>query len=428
MGLLLSVLIGCVGVLELLACLRHAYDGVSLIDEHTAPCLFYHHSISDNSSSHDCICSSSHSSQTKFPNNFQYKLENFHEYSIRIRNDLRYLGEFHDGTLSDCSTRDIFHLSRPNSRLSNDFEIEIIDFEESDEEDDLKNLKSRSCSMNKSLQQPTLVHSDNQALMTRSLDNFIETSNDYDASPCASLVKSEYKDTEKLSPHYNSCKNLFKHMNDNQNYTSQSSDKNESIIGKKDSIHVKSQDKTPKNDAGLLSISKESKKHQEEEIRKSDLSIQTTNDLLLGENTENKYSTSKNKAKISVEVQTSFEEKTPEALECSPCKFCHKEKENLNKRSNFSSFEEKKSITSGESEKSSNLDVDSEKEGQKTIGEDFMKRKSNWENKIFQTEKSFDEYVDAESEETVSSECRLTSPIKYYVPDAEKNHAFWVIY
>lgn len=119
MGLLLSVLVGCVGVLELLACLRHASDGVVISINPPTPCLSYHEPAdNDIQSIHDSLCSFSHST-VRLPRSARHKLENLHEYSLRVRGELRSLDRNLDGTLSECSTRYLIGGgSMPDSRLS----------------------------------------------------------------------------------------------------------------------------------------------------------------------------------------------------------------------------------------------------------------------------------------------------------------------
>ncbi|KAK9306958.1 hypothetical protein QLX08_002574 [Tetragonisca angustula] len=126
MGLMMSILIGCVGMLELLACLRHVADSVVIrINQPATPCLSYHEP-SDNMSTHDSICSYSHSTDVNLPRGAKHKLENLHEYSLRIRTELRRLDESFDYSrpLSECSIKDFLLPARasPDSRLSPDFE------------------------------------------------------------------------------------------------------------------------------------------------------------------------------------------------------------------------------------------------------------------------------------------------------------------
>ncbi|XP_011875595.1 PREDICTED: zinc finger protein 483 isoform X3 [Vollenhovia emeryi] len=123
MGLLVSVLVGCVGVLELLACLRHASDSVVISINPPTPCLSYHKPAdNDVQSIHDSLCSFSHSTDVRLPRDARHKLENLHEYSLRVRSELRSLDRNFDGrsTLSECSTRYLLGGSRPDSRLSPD--------------------------------------------------------------------------------------------------------------------------------------------------------------------------------------------------------------------------------------------------------------------------------------------------------------------
>lgn len=123
MGLLLSVLVGCVGVIELLACLRHASDSIVISINPPTPCLSYHEPANnDVQSIHDSLCSFSHSTDVRLPRDAKHKLENLHEYSLRVRSELRSLDKNFDGrsTLSECSTRYLLGGSRPDSRLSPD--------------------------------------------------------------------------------------------------------------------------------------------------------------------------------------------------------------------------------------------------------------------------------------------------------------------
>lgn len=140
MGLMLSILIGCVGVTELLACLRHVTDGVVItINQPATPCLSYHEPVNDNMSTHDSICTFSHSSDARLPRSAKHKLENLHEYSLRIRSELRSMGKnFDSNTLSECSTRDFLLASRrtPDSRLSPDFNYLVRASESQDDQRD----------------------------------------------------------------------------------------------------------------------------------------------------------------------------------------------------------------------------------------------------------------------------------------------------
>lgn len=129
MGLMMSILIGCVGVLELLACLRHVADGVVItIDQPATPCLSYHEQANDNrSTTHDSICSFSHSGDANFSPGAKRKLENLHEYSLRIRTELRSLDDTFDyNSLSVCGARELLALPSPrrtpDSRFSPDFD------------------------------------------------------------------------------------------------------------------------------------------------------------------------------------------------------------------------------------------------------------------------------------------------------------------
>ncbi|XP_076753212.1 four and a half LIM domains protein limpet isoform X2 [Xylocopa sonorina] len=141
MGLMLSVLIGCVGVLELLACLRHVSDGVVItINQPATPCLSYHEPANDNMSTHDSICSYSHSSDVNMPRDAKHKLENLHEYSLRIRAELRSLNKNADySTMSMCSTRGYLLGSRASldSRLTPDLDYLVLASESQEDRGDV---------------------------------------------------------------------------------------------------------------------------------------------------------------------------------------------------------------------------------------------------------------------------------------------------
>ncbi|XP_054014791.1 uncharacterized protein LOC128895862 [Hylaeus anthracinus] len=131
MGLMLSVLIGCAGMLELLAWLRRVTDSVVItIDQPATPCLSYHET-NDNASTHDSICSYSHSSDAKLPRGVRHKLENLHEYSLRIRAQLRSKDKNFDYG-SECSFPGDYLLGSrltPDSRFSPDFEYLVRESE-----------------------------------------------------------------------------------------------------------------------------------------------------------------------------------------------------------------------------------------------------------------------------------------------------------
>ncbi|KAK0182615.1 hypothetical protein PV327_000735 [Microctonus hyperodae] len=126
MGLLLSILVGCVGVIELLACLKHVTDDIKISP---APCLSYHDSIIGNPSYHDSLCSISHSEEIRIPQSTRTKLENLHEYSLRMRSELRSRGYGDASTLSEFSSHDLFGMSRTDSRISLDFDFIVRDAE-----------------------------------------------------------------------------------------------------------------------------------------------------------------------------------------------------------------------------------------------------------------------------------------------------------
>lgn len=156
MGLLLSVLVGCIGVVELLACMRHVSDSVVITINPPTPCLSYHEPAHDMQSVHDSLCSFSHSADVRLPRGAKHKLENLHEYSLRVRNELRSLDKNFDcGTLSECSTKYLLGGSRPDSRLSPEsrFSPDLNYFVQEDEtwtvhverHDDDEYVKTKKC-------------------------------------------------------------------------------------------------------------------------------------------------------------------------------------------------------------------------------------------------------------------------------------------
>lgn len=124
MGLLMSILVGCVGVLEILACLRHVSSGSTPSLDPAAPCLSYHSELSEKYSSPNSLCTYSHTRAARLPRGVRHKLENLHEYSLKVKRELRALDKhFDESTLSECSTNEILGNSRPDSSLSlNDYE------------------------------------------------------------------------------------------------------------------------------------------------------------------------------------------------------------------------------------------------------------------------------------------------------------------
>lgn len=119
MGLLLSILVGCVGVLELLSSLKQVSNEVSnSAAGTTSPCLSYHEPSTEIPSFHDSLCSITHSGDIPVSGSVKRKLENLHEYSLRVRSELKSAGGSDWGTLSDCSTRDLLSPSRTDSRHS----------------------------------------------------------------------------------------------------------------------------------------------------------------------------------------------------------------------------------------------------------------------------------------------------------------------
>ena len=285
MGLLLSVLIGCVGVLELLACLRDATNGVPLVIEYSAPCLFYHHFDSIKFSSDNCTSSISPSSQPSFPINIKHKLENLHEYRLRIQNDLLSIGGRYEITLSDSSTRDLLSVYRPESRLSDDFETKIFRCVEVEETSDAE-TKSGFTVWNTGLF-PSELNS-NLGIsppISCSLKEDVEGSSDNDS-------ENQNQTNLPLDMHFvKKVDNSIEIMSDDENTFKDSDDK-----------------------MYLFNItnSRKSKRHRDKEIGKSDVLIPTKKVL-----SENKYFnpaellSQRKKSFPSVQVQTSLEETMP---------------------------------------------------------------------------------------------------------------------
>ena len=140
MGLLLSILVGCVGVIELLASLKQVSTEVSNTSTGpSSPCLSYHGATTEIPSFHDSLCSISHSGDIPVSGSARRKLENLHEYSLRVRSELKSHGGADWSTMSDCSTRDLLSPSRTDSRLSLNYDL-VLD----NDEDAWKNSVARS--------------------------------------------------------------------------------------------------------------------------------------------------------------------------------------------------------------------------------------------------------------------------------------------
>ncbi|XP_033231876.1 uncharacterized protein LOC117182856 isoform X3 [Belonocnema kinseyi] len=404
MGLLLSVLIGCVGVLELLTCLRHATNGIPLVTEHSAPCLFYHNCDSGNLISHDYMCSYSHSSHTNFPTNVKHKLENLHEYSLRVRKDISSLGERYEGTLSDSSTKGILGVSRPDSKLSDDFEYDISGYVEGEETSDSETEFGFR-----------IWH----ALLLTS-----EISSNASGSENQNVTKSNEINI------FNRTDGVFQN-------------KDEKIISKCVLRHQ--------------SITIKAKKHRNKERKKPDESMQTTKDLLAEKylTTTKKLSTEK-KNVISVQLQAYLEENLPNVntshgskdsslsvqnerpiLIISSSKFNDiivpiQNIDNILYKKQLHSIllklEETSHVNSAPSEISQFFDF--KNCNKKTINKDMNKSKSICLNLSLNDNSGqlFDDYVDLEDEEIMILECQVNAPIKYAVPHTGKSHAFWLIF
>lgn len=109
MGLLLSILVGCVGVVELLLCLRHTTNRMSVISDQDALCLYYNNNNNfEDKTSLDFMYNVTHPSQVNIKETDKIKLENLFAYSLRVRNDLRSLRHQIKGSVPINIIEDIF--------------------------------------------------------------------------------------------------------------------------------------------------------------------------------------------------------------------------------------------------------------------------------------------------------------------------------
>lgn len=567
MGLLLSVLVGCVGVLELLACLRHASDSVVISINPPTPCLSYHEPAdNDIQSIHDSLCSFSHSI-IRLPRDARHKLENLHEYSLKVRNELRSLDRNFDGrsTLSECSTRYLLGgFERPDSRLSPDsryspdFSYLIQEDDETwivqtdrhynDDDDGYIDTKRFLAEINmeirESLQQvarslaapepkkyvriPTpipFVHeenkisasssemdtsfdkdSGNEAPTMRSFDDFSIIKRYKDSQSPSSVDESEHEerkiarraprkspskspDLSKKSKNIDTSNKMKKLANDfttTDSAVCPAAEKNEiekkTFVSQKKSRSGKSSTTILRKPTRLKSrnaeisksvenlSTKKSKRHNDPERRKSDISVQTVHDLLRDMSTNTSptnspsLSRSESKKSISVEVQTVLEDillddDALEELVTSVIGFSESRKDLSSRGSTARKSFKNKRFRSSSRDQSDDQDAQlytainaiasverSRREKTKALKvsrfenaseEDYEKIRdvifdssrgsSTWrqkENSISKSsyEEDDDEFVDAED---VSSG---KPPIQYTIPDTDQNKAFWVIH
>lgn len=342
MGLLLSVLVGCVGVLELLTCLNRAsHRSIIRIDPPTI-CLSYHDRLQGGFTAHDSLCGIGHSRDLDLSSGAKYKLENLHEYSLRIRSELRSKDRTFDAnTLSECSTADL--LAR--SKIDPDFETLSREFDEPIE-------STTSTFAEKSegyFRVPTPISSfapTRKSELESSSESEISFDEDllekrvrtktFDVSPVRDTARyeestlsgneSDYEDTSIQRKSIRSSKSPdVSKKSDNAELSKIDTEVDKSrqlskrfkvkptttIVRK--ATRLKSKNVEISKSAENLST-KKSKRQREPERRKSDISVQTARNLLKDEWTNTSppgspsLSRSESKASVSVQVQTSFEE------------------------------------------------------------------------------------------------------------------------
>ncbi|KAG7199036.1 hypothetical protein KM043_017944 [Ampulex compressa] len=546
MGLLLSVLVGCVGILELLACLKHASDGLVISIDPPTPCLSYHDQENDNRSTHDSLCSFSHSSDVRLPRGARHKLENLHEYSLRVRHELRSLDKsFECGTLSECSTRYLLGGSRPDSRLSPDFNFLVEDSEAREDDSDLEDedegieeggrpLESTAEARRRALRERTTLikpqfdeyvrvptpipfslddefsrsgtSSDEGTSFDNDSGNEAPTTRTFDSLPAVrplkdSLLENASSDEKDELSRVESSRERFERSlgksldtatrstrlesnpveraSEKKPYSPEEEQRqvDEATAGQRKTrggkstttilrkpTRLKSRNAQISRSAENLSA-KRSKRHREPERRKSDISVQTVSDTSRDEATNTSppgspiMSRSESKRSVSVEVQTSFEEKLSDddalmELESSALGLSESKRDLTSRdRSGRRSFKNRRfgsrdkvedegrdvySVTNATAsverpggDKSRLLRISSFEEAE---SEDYERirdvildpegRGSNgWQGRGSRSRSSFEddeEYLDAED---VSAR---RGPIQYSVPDTDQNKAFWV--
>ncbi|KAK2582713.1 hypothetical protein KPH14_004983 [Odynerus spinipes] len=354
MGLLLSVLVGCVGVYELLACLGRASDRASILRiESPSTCLSYHDCPQGGFTGHDSLCGIGHSSDLRLSRGAKYKLENLHEYSLKIRSELRSLGSSYDtGTLSECSTRDF--LGELDSRL--DVDLECLECAETTASSLLVKDKLAEGYTRVSTPIPSSYYTKEDQQGGEDSSNESEISFDEDSreratsvtkSLDASVVVEKYKDSPSSGDESDDDddddndsvirrpvsrpKSKSPELSKKANYISESpeAEKGEQHLSTKRSrttivrkaTRLKSKNAEISKSAENLSAKRSSKRHREPERRKSEISVRTARDLFRDEWTNTSpptspsLSRSESKKSVDAEVQTYFEEKSLEPEE-----------------------------------------------------------------------------------------------------------------
>ncbi|KAI4480157.1 hypothetical protein M0804_010518 [Polistes exclamans] len=353
MGLLLSVLVGCVGVIELLTCFNRTSDRSIIRIDPPTTCLSYHDRPQGGFTAHDSLCGIGHSKDLDLSSGAKYKLENLHEYSLRIRSEIRSKDPTFDGsTLSDCSTTDLL-LTKSDSKLFDpDFErlfrevnerteVTAATFAEQSEgyfsvPKSISNLTSTQ-QLNLDLSNESEIFFDEdlseKRIITKSFDvssirdtinyekNSISSSSgnesDDDDDEVASIlrrpiIKSKSPDNYTKSDYIDLRETEIEVDKSRQSSKKSKIKQSTSTIVRK-ATRLKSKNTEISKSAENLST-KRSKRLREPERRKSDISVQTVRDLLKDEwtNTSPPGSPSlfrsESKGSVSVQVQTSFDE------------------------------------------------------------------------------------------------------------------------
>ncbi|XP_015191092.1 PREDICTED: zinc finger protein 184 isoform X1 [Polistes dominula] len=345
MGLLLSVLVGCVGVLELLTCLNRASDRSIIRIDPPTTCLSYHDRPKGGFTAHDSLCGIGHSKDLDLSSGAKYKLENLHEYSLRIRSEIRSIDPTFDAnTLSDCSTADL--LTKSESKLFDpDFErlfhevnerteVTAATFAEQSEgyfnvPTPISNFTSTELLNNES----EIFFDENlleKRITTKSFDvspirdtaryeeNSSSSGNESDDEDASILrrpiLKSKSPDVSTKSDYIDLAESEIEVDKHQQSLKKSKIKQSTSTIVRK-ATRLKSKNTEISKSAENLST-KRSKRLREPERRKSDISVQTVRDLLKDEWTNTSppgspsLSRSESKRSVSVEVQTSFDEKS----------------------------------------------------------------------------------------------------------------------
>lgn len=349
MGLLLSVLVGCVGVLELLTCLNRTSDRSIIRIDPPTTCLSYHDRPQGGFTAHDSLCGIGHSKDLDLSSGAKYKLENLHEYSLRIRSEIRSKDPTFDAsTLSDCSTTDLL-LSKSESKLFDpDFErlfrevnerteVTAATFAEQSEgyfgvpTPSSNFISTQHLKLDLSNESEIFFDEDllEKRITTKSFDvSPIRDTASYEKTSSSSGNESDDEDASILrrpilkskSPEV-STKSDYIDLRETEievDKSRQSSKKSKikqstSTIVRK-ATRLKSKNTEISKSAENLST-KRSKRLREPERRKSDISVQTVRDLLKDEWTNTSppgspsLSRSESKGSVSVQVQTSFDEK-----------------------------------------------------------------------------------------------------------------------